>query len=196
MLTFRRSIDWLSAAQEPADGDGGDAIKMVTPAPIPGWRPGRLCIRATRSGGKCVLVGIGAKSEATIPLGEATGREVDLLGVFRYCNLYQTAVDLVAAGRIQLQPLITHHFSLAETPQAFHAALRGGDAIKARVRRCATACVRRAAAQRGRAAASGGDRRARAWRRRGAGDAGVDPPERRAHWGGGGGQAAAGAGLR
>ena len=43
------------------------------------------CIRACRSGGKCVLVGIGSANEATIPLGEATQREIDLIGVFRYC---------------------------------------------------------------------------------------------------------------
>lgn len=93
-----------------------------------------MCIRCTRSGGKCVLVGIGASAEATIPLADATGREVDLIGVFRYCNLYQASVDMVSAGLVDVRSLISHHFSLEGTADAFRTALQGGDAIKARGR--------------------------------------------------------------
>ena len=41
--------------------------------------------QATRSGGVVVLVGLGSEM-ATIPLINAAVREVDIRGVFRYCN--------------------------------------------------------------------------------------------------------------
>ena len=90
----------------------------------------RTCIRSTRSGGKCVLVGIGAHADATLPLADATGREVDLLGVFRYCNLYPAAIALVASGAVDVKPLISHHFALADVSAAFRTALAGSDAVK------------------------------------------------------------------
>ena len=89
-----------------------------------------VCIRAAKSGGKCVLVGIGANMDATLPLAEATGREVDLLGVFRYCNLYPAAIALVASGAVDVKPLISHHFGLDDVAQAFRTALSGSDAVK------------------------------------------------------------------
>lgn len=41
--------------------------------------------QATRSGGVVVLVGLGSEM-ATVPLINAAVREVDIRGVFRYCN--------------------------------------------------------------------------------------------------------------
>jgi L-iditol 2-dehydrogenase len=45
----------------------------------------KLAILSTKSGGKVVLVGLGS-SEVTIPLMDATKREVDIRGIFRYKN--------------------------------------------------------------------------------------------------------------
>lgn len=44
-----------------------------------------LLFQATRSGGTLVLVGLGSEM-TTIPLLHAAVREVDIKGVFRYCN--------------------------------------------------------------------------------------------------------------
>lgn len=41
--------------------------------------------KGTRSGGVAVMIGMGA-SEVTLPLQHALAREVDIRGIFRYCN--------------------------------------------------------------------------------------------------------------
>lgn len=42
-------------------------------------------LQATRAGGTLVLVGLGSEM-TTVPLTHASTREVDIKGVFRYCN--------------------------------------------------------------------------------------------------------------
>ncbi|XP_011189502.2 sorbitol dehydrogenase [Zeugodacus cucurbitae] len=90
----------------------------------------RLSIFATRSGGCVVIVGMGA-AEPKIPLINALAREVDIRGVFRYCNDYPAALALVASGKVNVKRLITHHFDITETAKAFETARYGhGGAIK------------------------------------------------------------------
>lgn len=45
----------------------------------------QTAIKAARSGGRVVLVGMG-QEQMSVPLVEASVREVDILGSFRYCN--------------------------------------------------------------------------------------------------------------
>mmetsp|Transcript_30552 Transcript_30552/g.76670 ORF Transcript_30552/g.76670 Transcript_30552/m.76670 type:complete len:344 (+) Transcript_30552:42-1073(+) len=88
-------------------------------------------IRCTRNGGCVCLVGRGATVDATIPLFDAADREVDIKGVFRYRNVYPRALGLVASGMVNLRPLITHRFAMADVNEAFQVAKTGrGGAIK------------------------------------------------------------------
>lgn len=90
----------------------------------------RLAILTTRSGGVVVLVGMGG-AEAKLPLVNGLVREVDIRGVFRYCNDYPAALALVASGKVNVKPLITHHFDITETAEAFNTSRHGlGNAIK------------------------------------------------------------------
>lgn len=90
----------------------------------------RLAILVTRSGGVVVLVGMGAP-EAKLPLVDGLIREVDIRGVFRYCNDYPAALALVASGQVDVKSLITHHFDITETAEAFNTSRHGlGNAIK------------------------------------------------------------------
>ncbi|XP_034833443.1 sorbitol dehydrogenase-like [Maniola hyperantus] len=84
----------------------------------------RLSLLATKSGGVAVLVGMG-NPELTVPLAGAVAREVDIRGIFRYVNEYPIALSLVASGKINLKPLVTHHFSLEESLEAYEVARRG-----------------------------------------------------------------------
>ncbi|XP_071644867.1 sorbitol dehydrogenase isoform X2 [Temnothorax longispinosus] len=90
----------------------------------------RLAILATETGGVVVLVGLGA-SEVQIPLINALTREVNIRGVFRYANDYNDALNLVASGKVDVKPLITHNYKIEETKQAFETSRTGaGGAIK------------------------------------------------------------------
>ncbi|KAF7993931.1 hypothetical protein HCN44_011200 [Aphidius gifuensis] len=81
----------------------------------------RTAILATKAGGTAVLVGMGAP-EVKIPLINALIREVDIRGVFRYANDYPDALDLVASGKVNVKPLITHNFKIQNTVDAFEMA--------------------------------------------------------------------------
>jgi L-iditol 2-dehydrogenase len=78
-----------------------------------------VCIKSAESGGTvCVVANM---KGATVPcaLQEAARREVDIVGVYRYCNLYPTALNLVASGKVNLKPLLSRTFSLEEANDAF-----------------------------------------------------------------------------
>jgi D-xylulose reductase len=52
--------------------------------------------------------------------------EVRYLGSFRYGpGVYQTAIDLVSSGKIDLKPLITHRYSFMDSPKYVRAVHHG-----------------------------------------------------------------------
>ncbi|KAI8434441.1 hypothetical protein MSG28_012466 [Choristoneura fumiferana] len=79
---------------------------------------------ALMSGGVAVLVGMGSP-ELTVPLAGAMSREVDIRGIFRYVNEYPIALAMVASGKINVKPLVTHHFALEDTLKAYEVARQG-----------------------------------------------------------------------
>jgi len=90
----------------------------------------QAAIYATRPGGKIMLIGMGTPVQ-TLPISAAALREVDLLGVFRYADVYEDAIRLVAS-RDPLLPdlgrLVTQRFrGLGEVGEAFEMAGRGWD---------------------------------------------------------------------
>lgn len=87
-------------------------------------------IFATRSGGVMVLIGLGAP-EIMLPIVDASVREVDIRGIFRYCNCYPVALEMISSGAVDVKPLITHSYNLHQTIDAFERAKTGeGGAIK------------------------------------------------------------------
>jgi L-iditol 2-dehydrogenase len=89
-------------------------------------------IRALRPAGRAVLVGMGG-DEVALPLTTVQARELTVTGTFRYANTYPAAIALAAAGRIDLDALVTGHFALAEAADALRASRHDERTIKAMV---------------------------------------------------------------
>lgn len=74
-----------------------------------------------------MLIGMGSRN-VMLPLSSAALREVDIQGSFRYANTYPAALALLASGKLKnVDALVTHRFSLAQTAQAFNLLARGKD---------------------------------------------------------------------
>lgn len=71
-------------------------------------------IKATMAGGVVCLVGMG-KPEMTLPLLDASCREVNMEGVFRYRNTYPKCIELLSTGKIDIAPLTTHRFEFTQS---------------------------------------------------------------------------------
>ncbi|XP_056318817.1 sorbitol dehydrogenase [Danio aesculapii] len=84
----------------------------------------QTAIYATRSGGVVVSVGLGAEM-TTVPLLNAAVREVDIRGVFRYCNTWPVAISMLASKKVNVKPLVTHRFPLEQAVQAFETTRQG-----------------------------------------------------------------------
>jgi L-iditol 2-dehydrogenase len=58
-------------------------------------------------------------------------RELTLTGAFRYANTYPTAIGLVAAGRVDLDAIVSGHYALDEAEQALQAGKNDPQSVKA-----------------------------------------------------------------
>jgi L-iditol 2-dehydrogenase len=74
-------------------------------------------IRSLDRAGRAVLVGMGG-DEIPLPLSAVQEKELEVTGTFRYANTWPTAIALVAAGRIDLDRLVTGHYALADAEQS------------------------------------------------------------------------------
>ncbi|KAI1778764.1 GroES-like protein [Hypoxylon cercidicola] len=90
----------------------------------------QTAIYATQPGGKILIIGMGMPVQ-TLPIMAASLKEVDLVGVFRYANMYRKAIDLLASGNPLLPDvlkLVTHRFKgLDHIPTAFDTAAKVKD---------------------------------------------------------------------
>ena len=121
-----RSVDLAAEVARLTDGLGVDVAIECSGAPA----AQTAALASLKRGGVVVLVGMGTETMA-LPVADLQSRELDVRAVFRYANTYPAAVGLVASGQIDLEPLVTHHFTLDEVCQAMETAhSRTGGAIK------------------------------------------------------------------
>ena len=77
-----------------------------------------------RPGGTVVIVGLPVDPvDFNIPA--AVVKEVRIETVFRYANVYDRAIDLIASEKVNLKPLISETFSFEDSIKAFDRAVEG-----------------------------------------------------------------------
>ena len=72
-------------------------------------------------GGTCVMVGMPVE-KAEVDIVGLQVKEATLKTIFRYANVYDRAINLMASGKIDLKPLISETFSFADSIIAFERA--------------------------------------------------------------------------
>lgn len=89
------------------------------------------CLESTCRGGSVVIVGLSEQDLYTLPMGHVASKELTIKGIFRYVYTYPAARDLVTAGRINLEQVITHRFPFDDVERGIQYAEKGTDgAIK------------------------------------------------------------------
>ncbi|BAB51461.1 NAD(P)-dependent alcohol dehydrogenase [Mesorhizobium japonicum] len=77
-----------------------------------------------RPGGAVVLVGLPVEPVA-LNVPAAISKEVRIETVFRYANIFDRALQLIASGKVDLKPLITGTYDFADSIKAFERAAQG-----------------------------------------------------------------------
>ncbi|MEV0150526.1 MULTISPECIES: NAD(P)-dependent alcohol dehydrogenase [unclassified Nonomuraea] len=90
-------------------------------------------VRTMARAGRVVLIGMGG-DEIPLPLTYVQTRELEVTGTFRYANTWPRAVALAAAGRVELDALVTGHYGLDRVEEALTAGTRDPELVKAVVR--------------------------------------------------------------
>jgi D-xylulose reductase len=77
-----------------------------------------------RPGGAIVLVGLPLHA-VQINVNAAIGKEIRVETVFRYANVFDRSLALIASGKVDLKPLISETFPFARSIEAFERAAQG-----------------------------------------------------------------------
>ncbi|MER9408029.1 NAD(P)-dependent alcohol dehydrogenase [Mesorhizobium caraganae] len=77
-----------------------------------------------RPGGAVVLVGLPVEP-VSLNVPAAISKEVRIETVFRYANIFDRALQLIASGKVDLKPLITGTYAFADSIEAFERAAQG-----------------------------------------------------------------------
>jgi len=76
-------------------------------------------INLLKPGGTLALVGIPEFDEVSFPIHDLRRKEITIINVRRQAHCTQKAVDFLERKKINMDAMVTHHFPLTETRQAF-----------------------------------------------------------------------------
>ena len=88
------------------------------------------CIGATRPGGRIVQVGILPAGQSAVPMNKLVAKELQLSGTFLSHEEFRWAADALVQGRIDIGPILSGEFLLADAISAFELASDRSKAMK------------------------------------------------------------------
>jgi D-xylulose reductase len=87
-------------------------------------------VRYLRPGGRAVMIGMPA-APAPFDVVAAQAKEIRIMHIFRYRNMYPRTVKLISSGTLKVAPLVTQRYDFKDAVEAFDfAASMPEDAIK------------------------------------------------------------------
>ncbi|HEX2146594.1 MAG TPA: zinc-binding dehydrogenase, partial [Pseudorhizobium sp.] len=115
---------------EKTEGWGADVVFEASGSP----RAFDGLFDLVRPGGAAVLVGLPVEKVAFDVAG-AISKEVRIETVFRYANIFDRALELIASDKVDLKPLITETFDFKQSIAAFERAAQGNPSdVKLQIR--------------------------------------------------------------
>jgi L-iditol 2-dehydrogenase len=88
-------------------------------------------VHVAKAGGTIVLVGLAADKINGLELEPINLKELTITSIFRYKNLYPTAISAIAGGKIDIKGIISDRFTFEQTPEAFEKTLKNAkDVVK------------------------------------------------------------------
>lgn len=112
-------MDAAQIVEHCTDGEGFDCVIETSGAPAADY----MSVDLVRKGGRISLVGIPKDEAVMFHIFDIIDKEVTLKGVFRYANSYPMAIQILAAGVIDFEAVITKQFALEDTAKAMEYAL-------------------------------------------------------------------------
>jgi D-xylulose reductase len=135
--SFSENIVCVNSAKESLDdvvfslaGEGVDIVFEASgnPSVIGSF------IRYLRPNGRAVMIGM-PTAPAPFDVVAAQVKEIRIMHIFRYRNMYPRTIKMISSGTLQVKPLITNYYDFKDAIKAFEfAATMPDDAIKMMVR--------------------------------------------------------------
>lgn len=114
--------DFVQVVKEQTDGLGADRTIICAGSP----ESFNQAIQATRSCGDVVLVGMIQTKLEFCPM-DIFGRDINIISSYTFTDEIYQAVDMVAQGKIHLEPIISSIYSLEHGKDAFDALAKPGN---------------------------------------------------------------------
>lgn len=126
-LDLARGMGFETERSDAPGEETYDVLLECSGAPgLLGQAMGRL-----RPAGRAAMIGMSKEKEIGLPLSQLNVNELTISLVNRYNHTWPLAIELVASGRIDVAPLVTHHFPLADAADALTLGSRVTDSVKA-----------------------------------------------------------------
>ena len=115
-----RSASLADAVRAATDGWGVDVVFEASGAP----KAYAAIEKLIRPGGCLVLIGMPVEP-VPLDISSIASKEIRIETVFRYANVFDRALGMIASGKVDLKPLVSHTFSFEESVAAFERAAEG-----------------------------------------------------------------------